>query len=45
MVCPTQLTIGKRHLFVIENYVEDVKQDERHLPDLLELMMRPTFFV
>ena len=28
-------------LFVIEKYVEDVKQDEKHVPDLLEAMTRP----
>ena len=30
------------HFFVIEKYVEDVKQNEKHIPDLLESMMRPT---
>ena len=29
------------HFFVIEKYVEDVKQDEKHVPDLLEPIMRP----
>ena len=42
MVCPPQLTLRKRHFFVIEKYVEDVKQDENHVPDLLESIMRPT---
>ena len=32
----------KTHFFVIEKHVEDVKQDEKHLPDLLERIMRPT---
>ena len=41
MACPTQLTLRKRHFFVIEKYVEDVKQDEKHGPDLLESTMRP----
>ena len=40
-VCPTQLTLRKRHCFVAEKYVEFVKQDEKHVPDLLELIMRP----
>ena len=26
----------------MEKYVEDVKQDEKHVPDLLESIMRPT---
>ena len=30
--------------FVIEKYIEDVKQDEQHVPDLLESIARPTFF-
>ena len=28
--------------FVIEKYVEDVRQDVKHAPDLLEAIMRPT---
>ena len=31
--------------FVIEKYVEDVKQDEKHVLDLLESMMRPPSLV
>ena len=42
MVCPPQLTLRKTHFFVIEKYIEDVKQDEKHVPDLLEAIMRPT---
>ena len=37
-----KLTLDKRYYFVIEKYVEDVKQDEKHVPDLLESIMRPT---
>ena len=37
-----KLTLRKRHFFVIEKYVEDVKQDEKDVPDLLESIMRPT---
>ena len=37
-----KLTLRKRHFFVLEKYVEDVKQDEKHVPDLLELIMRFT---
>ena len=31
----------KIHVFVIEKYVEDVKQEEKDVPDLLESIMRP----
>ena len=43
VVCPPKLTLRKRHFFVIlvEKYLEDVKQDEKHVPDLLESIMRP----
>ena len=30
---------------VIEKYVEDVKQDEKHVPDLLASIIRQTSFV
>ena len=44
MVCPVthkdKLTLSKRYFFVIEKYVEDVKQDGRHVPELLEAIMR-----
>ena len=40
-----KLYLRKRHFFVIEKYVEDVKQDEKHVPDLLEAIMRPTRLV
>ena len=36
-----KLTLRKRHFFVIEKYVEDVRQDEKHIPDLLEAIMKP----
>ena len=26
----------------MEKYIEDVRQDEKHVPDLLEAIMRPT---
>ena len=37
----------KKHVFVtgIEKCVEDVKQDEKHVPDLLASIMRPTCLV
>ena len=37
-----KMTLRKRHVFVIEKYIDDVKQDEKHVPDLLESIMRPT---
>ena len=49
MVCPPKSTLRKRHFFVtctsIEKYIEDVKQDEKHVPDLLTAIMRPTDLV
>ena len=38
----TKLILRKKHVFVIEKYIEDVKQDGKHVPDLLESIMRPT---
>ena len=35
----------KRHFFVIEKYIEDAKQEEKDVPDLLEAIMRPTCLV
>ena len=40
-----KLYLRKRHFFDIENYVEDAKEDEKHVPDLLESMMRSTCLV
>ena len=37
-----KLTLGKRHCFVIEKSIEDVKQEEKDVPDLVEPIMRPT---
>ena len=37
-----QKTISNRHFFLMEKYNEDVRQDEKHVPDLLESIMRPT---
>ena len=39
------LTLAKTYVFVTEKYVEDIKQIETHVPDLLESTMRPTSFV
>ena len=41
MVCPPKLTLRKRHLFLIEKYIEDARQDEKHVPDLLEATIQP----
>ena len=34
-----KLTLSKTYFFVIEKHVEDVKQDEKHVPDLVESIM------
>ena len=36
-----QTTISKRHFLLMEKCFEDVRQDEKHVPDLLEAIMRP----
>ena len=35
----------KKYFFVVEKYLEDAKQDENHVPGLLEAIMRPTGLV
>ena len=40
-----KLYLRKRHFFVTEKYVEDIKQEEKDVPDLLEAIMRPTCLV
>ena len=45
MVCPWSQKIVDPIIsifLVIEKYVEDVKQEEKYVPDLLEAIMRPT---
>ena len=32
----------KKIFFLMEKYNEDARQDEKHVPDLLEAIMRPT---
>ena len=39
---PGHKILRKRHVFLIEKYIEDAKQDEKHVPDLLEAIMKPT---
>ena len=41
----TKVDPMKKTLFVIEKYVEDVKQDEKSSPGLLESLMKPTCLV
>ena len=36
-----QKTISKRHFFLIEKCFEDARQDEKYVPDLLELIIQP----
>ena len=46
-MCPAQLTTRKIYVFVtsIEKYIEDVKQDQKSVPDLLEWIKKPTDLV
>ena len=39
---PQKLTLRKRHVFVIGKHIEDVKQDQKTVPDLPESITRPT---
>ena len=41
-LCDIKLTLRKRHVFLIEKYIEDARQDEKYVPDLLESITRPT---
>ena len=40
--CDKKFTLRKSNVFVVEKYVEDVKQDQKTVPDLLESIIRPT---
>ena len=40
-----KLYLRKRHVLVMEKYIEDAKQEEKDVPDLLEAIMRPTCLV
>ena len=40
-----KLYLRKRYLFVMEKYIEDARQEEKDVPDLLEAIMRPTCLV
>ena len=37
-----KLYLRKRYFFVMEKYIEDARQEEKDVPDLLEAIMRPT---
>ena len=37
----TKLHLRKRYFFLIEKYIEDAEQDEKHVPDLLEAIIQP----
>ena len=39
---PGHKTLRKRHFFVMEKYIEDARQEEKDVPDLLEAITRPT---
>ena len=39
------MTLRKKHVFVVEQCVQDVKKDEKDVPDLLESLMRPSGLV
>ena len=36
-----QKPLSKRHVFLTEKYIEDARQDEKHVPDLLEAIIQP----
>ena len=36
-----KLYLRKRYAFLIEKYIEDARQDEEHVPDLLEMIIQP----
>ena len=37
-----KLYLREKIIFLIGKYFEDARQDEKHVPDLLEAIMRPT---
>ena len=40
-----KLYLRKNNVFVMEKYIEDARQEEKDVPDLLEAIMRPTCLV
>ena len=41
-VTQRKLYLRKKHVFVTEKSIEGARQDEKHVPHLLEAIMRPT---
>ena len=39
-LCDTKMTLRKKILFLMEKYIEDARQDEKHVPDLLESIIQ-----
>ena len=37
-----KLYLRQNNFFVMEKYIEDARQEEKDVPDLLEAIMRPT---
>ena len=37
----TENHIKNTHIFLIEKHIEDARQDEKHVPDLLEAIIQP----
>ena len=40
-LCDAKLTLREKTLFLMEKYIEDARQNEKHVPDLLEAIRRP----
>ena len=40
-VATRKLYPRKKHFFLTEKYIEDARQDEKHVPDLLEAIIQP----
>ena len=40
-----KLYLRKNNFVVMEKYIEDARQEEKHFPDLVEAIMRPTCLV
>ena len=40
-----KLSLRKRPVFVMEKYIEDARQEEKDVPDLLRAILRPTCLV
>ena len=38
---PGHKILRKKQFFLIKEYIEDARQDEKHVPDLLEAIIQP----